>query len=178
MPTIPMNQVIHHLRRAVLARDVDRMTDGQLLECFIADESEAAFAALVRRHGPMVLGVCRRMLAHHDAEDAFQATFLVLVRKATSIKPRAQVSNWLYGVAYHTTLKARTVAMKRRGKEQQLIDTPAPEAKECRWRDLQTLLDEEMTCLPEKFRVPLVLCDLEGNETLKSRIGYLRPQTR
>src|SRR5579884_283612 len=75
--------------------------DGQLLERYLARREEAAFEALVRRHGPMVLGVCRRVLRHsHDAEDAFQATFLVLVRKAASIRPRQQVGNWLYGVAY------------------------------------------------------------------------------
>src|SRR5215467_935520 len=99
MATNPTGEVIGHLRKAVLLQDGGGMTDGQLLGCFIEHRDEAAFAALVRRHGPMVWGVCRRLLAHHDAEDAFQATFLVLVRKAASVSPRGMVGNWLYGVA-------------------------------------------------------------------------------
>src|SRR5262245_431535 len=99
MATGQMNAVIRHLRRAVLLQDEAGLADGQLLECFLAHRDEAAFEALVRRHGPMVLGVCRRVLRnHHDAEDAFQATFLVLVRKAASVVPREMVANWLYGV--------------------------------------------------------------------------------
>ena len=103
-----MTKVIHHLRKLALASDGAAMTDGQLLECFISRREEAALAALVVRHGPMVWGVCRRLLNHHDAEDAFQATFLVLVRKAASIVPREMVGNWLYGVAHQAALNART----------------------------------------------------------------------
>src|SRR5262249_19569815 len=95
-----MNQVVRHLRRAALLHDGAGLTDGQLLGCFLEHRDETAFAALVRRHGPMVWGVCRRVLANHqDAEDAFQASFLVLVRKAASVLPREMVANWLYGVA-------------------------------------------------------------------------------
>jgi RNA polymerase sigma-70 factor (ECF subfamily) len=91
------------------------LTDGQLLECFVARREEAAFAALVRRHGPMVLGVCRRILDHsHDADDAFQATFLVLVRKAASVTPRELVGNWLYGVAYRTAPHGCLFSTRRR----------------------------------------------------------------
>src|SRR5262245_40769793 len=115
MATRPRGSVIQHFRRAVLLQDGGGMTDGQLLECFLARREEAAFAALVRRHGPMVLGVCRRVLHNaHDAEDAFQATFLVLVRKAASFLPRRALGNWLYGVAHHTALKARAAAVRRR----------------------------------------------------------------
>src|SRR5690349_14196042 len=97
----PMNSVIQQLRRSVLARDDAALTDGQLLGCFVASKDAGAFETLLRRHGPMVLGVCRRVLRnHHDAEDAFQATFLVLARKASSVKPSLMVGNWLYGVAY------------------------------------------------------------------------------
>src|SRR4051812_21002856 len=99
MPTGPMNSVVEHLRRAVLPPDGAGLGDGELHGCFVARQDEEALAALVRRHGPMVWGVCRRLLSHHDAEDAFQAAFLVLVRKAASVKPRAAVANWLYGVA-------------------------------------------------------------------------------
>src|SRR5437588_7594183 len=108
MATNQMSGVIQHLRRAVLLRDGAGLTDGQLLEDFISRRDEAALAALVRRHGPMVWGVCRRLLRHeYDAEDAFQATFLVLVRKAKCVLPRHMVANWLYGVAHNTALKAR-----------------------------------------------------------------------
>src|SRR6266571_8067391 len=103
-----LNGVIQHLRRAILLRDGAGLTDGQLLEDYLSRREEAALAALVCRHGPMVWGVCRRVLGnHHDAEDAFQATFLVLVRKAASIASPALLANWLYGVAHKTALKAR-----------------------------------------------------------------------
>jgi RNA polymerase sigma factor (sigma-70 family) len=151
------------LRGALLAREDGGLTDGQLLECFISRREEAAFEALVRRLGPMVLGVCRRVLRnHHDAEDAFQATFLVLVRKAASVVPRERVANWLYGVAYQTALKARALAGKRRTREKQVTDMPEPAAKPDGRSDLQDLLDQELTRLPDKYRAPLVLCDLQG----------------
>jgi RNA polymerase sigma factor (sigma-70 family) len=141
------------------------MTDGQLLECFVARRDEAAFAVLVRRHGPMVLGVCRRVLGHaQDAEDAFQAAFLVLARKAASIGRRELVGNWLYGVAYRTALDARAAATRRRTRERQVSAMPEPEAGNSVdvWSDLRPLLDRELNRLPDKFRVPVVLCDLEG----------------
>src|SRR6188474_1447133 len=99
MATGQLNEVLQLLRRAVLLRDGAGRTDDQLLKDYLGRRDEAALAALVQRHGPMVWGVCRRVLAnYHDAEDAFQATFLVLVRKATSVRPRNKVANWLYGV--------------------------------------------------------------------------------
>jgi DNA-directed RNA polymerase specialized sigma24 family protein len=114
MATGSLGRVLDRLRRAALARDGGGRDDGELLDAFIARRDGAAFAALVRRHGPMVLGVCRRLLRHDaDAEDAFQATFLVLVKKAASVVPRELVGHWLYGVAYRTALKARAVAAGR-----------------------------------------------------------------
>src|SRR5689334_9992222 len=125
MASSPVSRVIQHLRGALLAREDGGLTDGQLLECFVSRREEAAFEALVRRHGPMVLGVCRRVLrCDHDAEDAFQATFLVLVRKAASVVPRELVGNWLYGVAHRTALKARSMAARRRAVERQVRDMP------------------------------------------------------
>ena len=165
MATSTLNPLIDRLRIAMLMRDGAGPTDGQLLESFVSQKDEPAFEVLVRRHGPMVLGVCRRLLGnHHDAEDAFQATFLVLVRKADSIVPREMVANWLYGVAYRTALKARTILAKQRVRERQVKEMPEPvaaEADHC-WRDLQPLLDQELSRLPDKYRLAVVLCDLEG----------------
>src|SRR5262245_57303911 len=122
MATGQLSGVVHHLRRAAL-RPGDDLSDGQLLTRFLAHQDEAAFEALVRRHGPMVLGVCRRVLGNcHDAEDAFQAAFLVLARKAAAVRPRDLVGNWLYGVAYRTALKARAAAARRHAREKQVQD--------------------------------------------------------
>src|SRR6202165_4435227 len=159
-----MSEVIQHLRRTVFLRVGAGQTDGQLLEDFLSRRDEAALAALVWRYGPMVWGVCRRVLRnHHDAEDAFQATFSVLVRKAASIRPREMVGNWLYGVAYQTALRARVAAAKRWVKERQVVVMPEPKAvQEGLWHDMLPLLDQELNCLPAKYRFPIVLCDLEG----------------
>ena len=164
MATSQMSGVIQHLRRTVLLREGAGRTDGQLLEDYISRRDEAALAVLVRRHGPMVWGVCRRVLrSHHDAEDAFQATFFVLVRKAASIVPRQMVANWLYGVAHQTALNARATAAKRKGRERQVTEMPEPAvAEQDLWRDLQLVLDEELSRLPDKYRAVIVLCDLEG----------------
>src|SRR5262245_43146638 len=164
MATGQMSEVIHHLRRAVLLQDRAGLTDGQLLEDYLSRRDEAALEALVRRHAPMVWGVCRRVLGnHHDAEDAFQATFLVLVRKAASIASPKLLANWLYGVAHQTALKARATAAKRKARERQVTMMPQPAVTEQDlWHDLQPLLDQELTRLPDKYRVAIVLCDLEG----------------
>lgn len=164
MATSQMSEVIQHLRGAVLPRDGADLTDGQLLGQYICRPDEAALTVLVRRHAPMVWGVCARVLRnHHDAEDAFQATFLVLVRKATSILPRDMVANWLYGVAHQTALKARATAAKRRTREKQTPDMPEPAVTDRDlWNDLQPLLDRELSRLPDKYRVAILLCELEG----------------
>jgi RNA polymerase sigma factor (sigma-70 family) len=158
-----INSVIQHLRRTVLLQDAGELTDGQLLECFVSRQEVAALEVLVRRHGPMVWGVCGRILRnHHDVEDAYQATFLVLVRKAGSIVPREMVGNWLYGVAHQTALKARATTAKRWVREKQVADMPEPVVTEQHlWRDLQSVLDQELSGLPDKYRVAIVLCDLE-----------------
>jgi RNA polymerase sigma factor (sigma-70 family) len=156
-----MREIIRHLRRAALLQGGDGPSDAQLLESFVVRREEIAFEALLRRHGPMVLGVCRRILRNvYDAEDAFQATFLVLARKAGSVMPREMVGGWLYGVAYRTALKARTMNAKRRTKERQAGEMPRskPSADE----ELLEQLDHELSRLPDKYRVPIVLCELEG----------------
>src|SRR5438132_6254196 len=119
-----MSRLIYHLRRSVLLRQGAGLTDAELLDAYAGRQDEASFEALVRRHGPMVLGVCRRVLRDaHDAEDAFQATFLVLVRRAAAV-PRASVGNWLYGVAYRTALGARRAAARRRARERLEVTVP------------------------------------------------------
>jgi RNA polymerase sigma factor (sigma-70 family) len=157
-------EVLQHLRQAGLLLDGPGLTDGQLLEDYLRRREEAALAALVRRHGPMVWGVCRRVLRnYHDAEDAFQATFLVLVRKAASVVPREMVANWLYGVAHQTALKARATTARRGARERQVTQMPEPAATDpALWDDLQPLLDQELSGLPDIYRVAIVLCELEG----------------
>src|SRR5262249_34920722 len=139
------------------------LTDGELLEWFITRRDEAAFEVLLRRHGPMVLGVCRRILRNEaDAEDAFQATFLVLVRKAASIRPRGMVGNWLYGVAQTTALKARAMRTKQSAKEREAAARSEPERAVENREQLHELLVRELKALPDKYRAVIVLCDLEG----------------
>src|SRR5262245_45729087 len=114
MATGLLDGVLRHLRRAALVREGTHLNDEQLLERFLTHHDESAFETLLHRHGPMVLGVCRRVLGNvHDAEDAFQATFLVLVKKAASLTRRALLGNWLYGVAYRVSLDARTLLARR-----------------------------------------------------------------
>jgi RNA polymerase sigma factor (sigma-70 family) len=164
MATSQTSEVTQHLRRMMLLRDGAGLTDRQLLEDYISRRDEASLAALVRRHAPTVWGVCRRVLRnYHDAEDAFRATFLVFVRKATSIAFPELLANWLYGVAYQTALNARATAARRRARERQVTEMPEPEAvPQDLWHDLQPLLDQELSRLPDKYRMPVVLCDLEG----------------
>jgi RNA polymerase sigma factor (sigma-70 family) len=142
------------------------LADRHLLERFVAARDEAAFAALLRRHGPMVLGVCRRVLHDaHEAEDAFQATFLVLVHKARSIGRPESLGPWLHGVAYRTAARARQAA-RRRAREREAAAMPDGDpAVEVVWRELRQVLDEELGRLAPKYRVPLVLMYLEGKTT-------------
>jgi RNA polymerase sigma factor (sigma-70 family) len=161
MITGSLEGILRRLRRATPPQDSP--TDGRLLEDFIGRRDEAAFEVLLGRHGPMVWGVCRRLLANEaDAEDAFQATFLILVRKAASIARRAAVGNWLYGVAHRTALKTRALNSRRRAKERAAGAAPRPDIGEAIWQELRPLLDAELSLLPERYRSAIVLCDLEG----------------
>jgi RNA polymerase sigma factor (sigma-70 family) len=136
--------------------------DGELLTRFLGSRDDDALATLVRRHAPMVWGVCRRHLRnHHDAEDAFQATFLVLVRKAADV-PGQAVAGWLHGVARQTALRLRAAAAKRGWREAQAANMPEPTVSEARDPDWQSVLDEELSRLPDHYRGVIVLCDLEG----------------
>jgi RNA polymerase sigma factor (sigma-70 family) len=161
MATAQLQNLVHHLRH--LAHPAEA-TDRQLLERFAARRDEAAFATLVRRHGPLVLSVCQRILGEaHDAEDAFQATFLVLARKAAAVRWQASIGSWLYGVAWRVAHKKRVDTAQRRAHERQLASLPRPEpASEASLRELAALLDDELQALPDPYRTPLVLCYLEG----------------
>jgi DNA-directed RNA polymerase specialized sigma24 family protein len=122
-----MNLAVHELQTLFEMGSLGGLSDGQLLDRFIDRREGAVFEAIVRRHGPMVWGVCRRVLRdHHDAEDALQATFLVLTRKANSVMIREKLGNWLYGVAYQTATKAKAMRAKRRAREGQVSDMPEP----------------------------------------------------
>jgi RNA polymerase sigma factor (sigma-70 family) len=164
------------LRHSEYEETLEEQTDSHLLKRFASQQDDAAFAALVRRHGPMVLAVCRRVLQDsHDADDAFQATFLVLVRKARVIARPELLGNWLYGVAYRVAVKARVNAARRSEHERRapamaLVDPMA----DVTGRELRAVLDAELSHLPEKYRAPLVLCYLEGktNEQAARMLGW------
>ena len=153
-------------------RDSDR-TDGELLECFVSRQDEAAFETLVRRHGPLVQRVCRRVLGDaHAAEDAFQASFLLLARKAVTIRARASVGGWLYEVAYHLAVRAKSNTARRAWHERQAAHMSLAETVDANGAhdadEIQALLDEELRKLPEKYRTPLVLCYLEGKTNVQA----------
>jgi RNA polymerase sigma factor (sigma-70 family) len=176
MPGASINRVLHFLRRA--AGPPPGEEDAELLRRFIAAREEAAFAALVCRHGAMVFGVCRRLLDNlHDAEDAFQATFLVLARQAATIRKRDAVASWLYGVASRVARKARAMAVRRRTEGKPVDDFSSSDpVTEAAWRELRPVIDEELNRLPEKYRAPIVLCYLEGrtNDEAARLLGWTK----
>ena len=175
MASASLYGVLHYLRRLGDVGPPAVAGDADLLHRFAAGRDGDAFAELVSRHGPLVWGVCARMLRDGpDAEDAFQATFLVLARKAGAVRRPELLGNWLYGVARRVASKARAAAARRRAEEKgapedHAVD-PTPDVV---WRDLRPVLDEEVGRLPEKFRVPFVLCHLEGltNDEAARRLG-------
>src|SRR5262245_24455077 len=160
MTRATMQQVVSQIRHAVETSDVP---DGALLDAFVGERSETAFTQLVARHGPMVWGVCWRLSSNvQDAEDCYQATFLVLIRKADTVQPRSRVGAWLHGVAYHTALRARHLAAKR-GRVERLVATqPETIAKPDLNVELRQWLDRGLSELPDKYRIAIVLCELEG----------------
>jgi RNA polymerase sigma factor (sigma-70 family) len=159
-----ISPVLRHIRKLVADSTARQTTDVELLRRFGAERDEDAFAELMRRHGPLVLRVCRRVLGHEqEAEDAFQAAFLVLARRAESIRKGESVGSFLYGVAYRIALKERGKRSQRLRREQhQQQPMPTSPVSEVAFRELQMLLDEGLNRLPEKYRTPFVLCCLEG----------------
>jgi RNA polymerase sigma factor (sigma-70 family) len=159
--------VLGELDRLFSRGTVAGLAEGELLERFVAGRDEAAFAALLARHGPMVLGVCRRVLRdEHDVEDAFQATFLVLARRAGAIHDGDLVGHWLYGVAHRVSVRARALSARRHAREPAadaaIAAAPAPSSADDARRELRAVLDEELARLPDTLRAPLVLCYLDG----------------
>ncbi len=170
-----LNTVIGQLRRRLGRQSGCTLTDGQLLDDFVTRGDEAAFEVIVWRHGAMVFNLCKRLLHDgHEAEDAFQAAFLVFARKAGSIGKGESVGSWLYKVAYRVALRARAKAARRNIPTEATDEVPArEEPDDVVWRDLRPVLDEEIDRLPEKYRVPFVLCYLEGhtNEEAAEQLG-------
>src|SRR5262245_38323589 len=178
----PLTAVVTHLRRVAGAADATGVTDAQLLERFQKHRDEVAFELLVRRHERLVLGVCRRVLRNaDDADDAFQATFLLLVRKAASIGRREALAAWLHQVAYRVALRANDDLKRRARRQSPGVDPatlPGREADpaEQALRDLGPVLDQELSKLPEKYRAAVGLCYLEGctYEEAAQRLGCPR----
>src|SRR5262245_2233483 len=164
MTTPSAGAVLRHLREFAAAEAGGRLSDQQLLERFARQREAAAFEALLRRHGPLVWGVCRRVLGNwHDAEDAFQAAFLALAQRADSVGQSGSVGGWLHRVAYHAALKARAQAARRQRHDRR---AGSPDLRDplddVTAREFLAVLDEEMQRLAERHRTPLVLCYLEG----------------
>src|SRR5438874_2474897 len=162
----PKAPALARVGRAAVARSAaPDATDGRLLGRFLAAADADAFAALVARHGPMVLAVCRRVAAdHHLAEDAFQAVFLVLARRAADVRPPEAVRGWLYGVAVRAAREARAVSARRRAREFPVASVPDRPAEAIQPPDPDALraLDEEVAALPEHLRAAVVMCELDG----------------
>ena len=157
--------VVRQLHTLFSVGTLGGLSDQQLLERFITrrDEAELAFEAILARHGPMVLGVCRRVLRDpHDVEDAFQATFLILVRKAGSIRVDDSLGRWLHGVTRRVAVRARANALRRQAREEPHGELPEASAEDDGPDDLRAVIDEEVSRLPEKYRAAVVLCYLEG----------------
>ncbi len=195
IPALPA--ILENVQRRLRPSLSAVVTDTQLLERFLHERDQAAFELLMWRHGPMVFGVCRRVLHHtQDAEDAFQATFLTLARKAASIGKRESLSGWLYMVAYRIALRLRSRGVRRGQVEKPLDDLPidpkcGDPADAAAWHELRRLLDAELSQIPEKYRTAFILCHLEGKTceeaaehlgcprgTIQSRVGRARERLR
>jgi RNA polymerase sigma factor (sigma-70 family) len=193
MTRAPLDTVIRHLHKLVGGEQGGGLSDADLLRRFLDSRDEAAFEVLVWRHGTMVLNVCRRILAcEQDIEDAFQATFLALVREARSISQANAVAGWLYKVAYRVALRIKARLERLPASVGGGIDLlAAGAADDAGWHDLRPVLDEEVNRLPEKYRLPVILCYLEGktNEeaaqqlhcprgTIATRLAWARGRLR
>src|SRR5262245_62495562 len=176
MTTVGLDSCIRRLARGMAAEGIAGETDRQLVERLLAGPDEAAFEVLIRRHGPMVYRVCWRVLQQaEDTEDAFQATFLLLARKLQTVRKRDSLASWLHGVAYRVALDARAQASRRRRHEARAAASSHPgPPEEITWRELRTVLDAELGRLREQWRLPLILCYLEGRsqEEAARQLGW------
>ena len=195
MPRVNRGAVVEAIQRLFDQGTVVALGEKQLLDRFIARGDESAFEAIVGRHGPMVLSVCRRVLVdQHDVEDAFQATFLILVKKAGSIREREVLGNWLYGVARRVAVRARVDARRRKSQERMELESEITRDDfhdPIESNEIKAVVDAELERLPGRYRAPIVLCDLEGQTheqaasalrcpvgTVKSRLSRGRQRLR
>src|SRR5262245_36413076 len=182
MPARTLTQLASRLRREAIANGLTAEADRDLLARFLREQDEAAFESLVRRHDRLVRSAVAKVLTDpNDAEDAFQATFLILVRRAKSIDWRAGLGPWLYGVAHRVAVKARSAGQTRSRKEKEAGPKASePEASDLSWREACALLHEELDRLPDRYRLPLLLCYLEGKSrdeaavVLKVSVGTVK----
>ncbi len=189
----PLFSLLDRLRRSLEAEAGGSLSDAELLDRWLDQRDQAAFEALVWRLGPLVLGVCRRVLQRpEEIEDAFQAAFLILIRKATGIHRRGSLSSWMYQVAYRVALRLRASRNRREKQEQPAVEEPAvPAVDDLLWRDLRPILDQEVGRLPERYRITFVLCYLQGKTnaeaarelgcpvgTVLSRLAWARERLR
>jgi len=176
MADTPLAPVVRHIHKLVGLPQAGNRTDAHLLEQFVHQRDEGAFAALVRRHGPLVWRVCRRVLRHvQQAEEAYQATFLVLARQAGQVRKPASLASWLYGVAYRIARKTRADILRRQSHERESIVVPVVDpVSEVAWRELECIVVEEVHALAEKYRAPILLCYWEGltNEETAHQLGW------
>jgi RNA polymerase sigma factor (sigma-70 family) len=166
MPNVQRGAVVHSIQRLFDQGTVVALDERQLLDRFVSRGDESAFEAIVGRHGPMVLSVCRRVLDNqHDVEDAFQATFLILVKKASSIRDRDMLGTWLHGVARRVAVRAR--ANSRRRQPHERIGVESLEVRDnskvpAESNEIRAVVDDELERLPYRYRAALLLCDMEG----------------
>ncbi len=195
MARVYQGSIVDSVGRLFATGTATAMCEAELLERFVSQGDPAAFEVILERHGPMVLRVCRRVLEDpNDVDDAFQATFLILVKKAASIRDREVLGTWLYGVARRVAVRARVDARRRQSRERSDVEAVVmenPRGNHEEARELRALLDDELERLPDRYRDPLVLCDLEGQTheqaaaqlrwpvgTVKSRLSRGRERLR
>ena len=176
-----LNDFLGRLTRGMAAKALVGHSDRQLVERALDRCDEAAFQVIVGRHGPMVYRVCQRVMEHpQDAEDAFQATFLVLAQQLPRLRKHASLASWLHGIAHRVALKARTKGAARRRREQlaSQLDTRHPD--DLTWGELRSALDDELSRLPDKWRQPLILCYLEAQtqEEAADQLGWSKSTLR
>jgi RNA polymerase sigma factor (sigma-70 family) len=175
MADAPLAPVVRHLHKLAGLSPLSNVSDAQLLERFVQRRDEDSFAALVRRHGPLVWRVCRRVLRQRQhAEEAYQAVFLVLVRRAAKVRKPAALASFLYGVAYRIARQARADLLRQSRQREPIAASVVDPADEAAWHELEQILVEEVHALPEKYRAPILLCYWEGltNEEAAVRLGW------